>query len=139
MAGNDKEEMEMKGNRRILAVAMAALVMGALAGPAAAKDGAVIRTGDCSGRADWKLKGAPDDGRLEVEFEIDSNRIGQTWRVRLADNGNVFFRGTRQTLGPSGSFSVETRTANRAGTDRIVGFAKNPATGQTCKGVIRIP
>ena len=71
----------MKGNRRILAVAMAALVMGALAGPAAAKDGEVIRTGDCSGRADWKLKGAPDDGRLEIEFEVDSNRIGQTYSI----------------------------------------------------------
>jgi hypothetical protein len=128
----------MKRNRRILAVAMAAVMMAAFGGPAAAKDGDVTRTGDCSGRADWKLKGGLRDGRIEVEFEVDSNRIGQTWRVRLSDNGNVFFRGTRETQGPSGSFTVERRTANLAGTDRIVGFAKNLASGQTCSGVIRI-
>jgi hypothetical protein len=128
----------MKRNRRILAVAMAAVMMAAFAGPAAARDGDVIRTGDCSGSANWKLKGGLRDGRIEVEFEVDSNRVGQTWRVRLSDNGNVFFRGLRTTLAPSGSFTVEKRTANLAGTDRIVGFARNLASGQTCKGVIRI-
>ncbi|HEU4571217.1 MAG TPA: hypothetical protein VFR93_00905 [Candidatus Limnocylindrales bacterium] len=129
----------MKRNSRILAAMMAILAMTALAGPVAARDGDVTRTGDCSGRADWKLKGGARDGRIEVEFQVDSNRVGQTWRVRLSDNGDVFFRGKRQTLAPSGSFSVERRTANRAGTDRIVGFARNLASGQTCRGVIRIP
>lgn len=128
----------MKRTRRILALALAAVMMAAFAGPAAARDGDVIRTGDCSGSANWKLKGGLRDGRIEVEFEVDSNRVGETWRVRLSDNGNVFFRGLRTTLAPSGSFSVEKRTANLAGTDRIVGFARNLATGQTCKGVIRI-
>jgi hypothetical protein len=133
-----RRKSDMKRNRRILAVVMATVMMAAFAGQAAARDGDVIRTGDCSGRADWKLKGGLRDGRIEVEFEVDSNRVGQTWRVRLSDNGNVFFRGTRQTAGASGSFTVERRTANLAGTDRIVGFARNIATGQTCRGVIRI-
>lgn len=128
----------MKRNRRILAVAMAAVMMAAFAGPAAARDGDVQRSGDCSGSTNWKLKGGLRDGRIEVEFEVDSNIVGQTWRVRLKDNGNLFWRGTRTTLAPSGSFTVEKRTANLAGTDKIVGIARNPNTGEVCRGVIRI-
>ena len=36
-------------------------------------DDRVIRTGSCSTNADWKLKVKTDDGRLEVEGEIDSD------------------------------------------------------------------
>ena len=54
---------------------------------AAAKDGDVIRTGSCSASTDWKLKLSPEDGRVEVEFEVDQNRNGQTWNVTLKKNG----------------------------------------------------
>jgi hypothetical protein len=41
--------------------------------------GAEVRSsGDCSATSTWKLKTKADDGRLEVEFEVDSNRVGQT-------------------------------------------------------------
>ena len=43
-------------------------------------DGRVQRSGSCATGV-WKLKAKPDDGRLEVEFEIDTNRTGQTWHV----------------------------------------------------------
>lgn len=59
----------------------------------------------------------PDNGRLEVEAEIDSNVVGQTWRWRLSRNGSVSAKGRKATRGPSGSFDVERRMANRAGTD----------------------
>lgn len=39
-----------------------------------------IRTGQCTGVTDWKLKAKSDDGGIEVEAEIDSNRTGQAWR-----------------------------------------------------------
>ncbi len=42
---------------------------------------------------DWKLKLSPENGRIEVEFEIDQNINGQIWNVRLKRNGNVFFTG----------------------------------------------
>src|SRR3954464_15782398 len=90
----------------------------------AAKGGdAVIRTGNCSMSSDWKLKAKPDDGRLEVEFEVDQNRNGQTWNVVLKHNGSAFFTGQRTTQAPSGSFSVQKFTNNAAGTDTIVGKA----------------
>ena len=94
----------------------------------------VTRTGGCSGTADWKLKTKREDGGLEVEFEVDSNRRGQTWDVRLTRDGDVVMSGARTTQGPSGSFDVERRISNRAGDDVVVGRAVHRATGQVCQG-----
>jgi hypothetical protein len=102
----------------------------------AAKGSDVVRTGNCSMGSDWKLKVGADDGRLEVEFEVDQNRNGQAWNVTLKDNGSVFFAGQRTTKAPSGSFSVTRFTSNAAGTDMIVGKAMNPKTGETCRGTL---
>ncbi|MCX6400658.1 MAG: hypothetical protein NTX33_12115 [Propionibacteriales bacterium] len=97
-------------------------------------DGRVIRTGSCSGSADWKLKVKSDDGRLEVEGEIDSNRRGQEWRWSIVHNGSVSARGTAVTRGPSGSFSIERRIVNLAGTDHVVFRAVRGS--QVCRGVV---
>jgi hypothetical protein len=119
------------------AVAAAALLTPALALPAAAHDDdddRVIRTGQCSAGTDWKLKVKTDDGRLEVEGEVDSNRVGQSWRWVMRHNGSVSARGTSVTTGRSGSFDVERKIVNLAGTDRIVFRATH--NGETCRGVI---
>jgi hypothetical protein len=97
-------------------------------------DDRVIRTGGCSGSADWKLKVKTDDGRLEVEGEVDSNRAGQTWAWTLRHNGSVSARGTATTTPRSGSFEVERKIVDLAGTDRVV-FRATYA-GQTCRGVV---
>jgi len=104
---------------------------------ASAKDGDIIRRGDCTVRSDWKLKISPEDGRIEVEFEVDQNRSGQTWNVKLKRNSRVFWRGTRRTQPPSGSFEVRRLTRNGAGTEKIVARARNPRSGEVCRGVAR--
>jgi hypothetical protein len=71
-------------------------------------------------------------------MEVDSNRVGQKWAVSLTDNTVRIFAGNRVTTAPSGSFSVELRAANRAGTDRIVGTAHNTVTGEGCTVAVRI-
>jgi hypothetical protein len=112
-----------------------ALVAGAIMSvpsPAMAKAGDVVRTGSCSGSADWKLKVGPDNGRWEVQFEVDSNRIGQTWRVRIRDNGVLRYSNLKTTTAPSGSFTVHKRMRDMAGTDTIVARARNIRSGQTC-------
>ena len=119
------------------AVAAAALLTPALALPAAAHDDdddRVIRTGQCSAGTDWKLKVKTDDGRLEVEGEVARNRVGQSWRWEMRHNGSVSARGTSVTTGRSGSFDVERKIVNLAGTDRIVFRATH--NGETCRGVI---
>jgi hypothetical protein len=119
------------------ALSTALLVAGApLASSAVAKGGddRVIRTGSCSGTADWKLKAKSDDGRIEVEWEVDSNRSGQTWRVRVRDNGVLVVKTRATTGGASGSFSIERKIANRAGADSIVARSRDLSSGQLCVG-----
>ena len=124
---------------RVLApvIALASAVLLTTAAPALAKDGDVIRTGPCQGVADWKLKASPEDGRIEVEGEVDSNRVGQTWNWTLFHNGSVAGSGTRTTAGRSGSFEVRRVLANRAGTDTFRFYARRPGTQQICDGTIR--
>lgn len=121
--------------RKLAAASSVALfATAALAAPATANDADVIREGSCSGASDWKLKGSPENGRIEVEAEIDSNVVGQTWNWRLLHNGTVFARGSKQTVGPSGSFEVRRVTSNDAGPDSLGVRARNPQTGETCSG-----
>ena len=119
------------------AVATAALLPVLSAAPAEAKGREVVRSGACSASAHWKLKVSTDNGRLEVEGEVDSNRAGQRWTWAMVHNGSVSARGVRWTAGRSGSFEVRRLMANRAGTDRVVFRALRPATGQRCRGVVR--
>jgi len=117
---------------------VAALTLPLLSAPAAyAGDDDVEREGSCSGRADWELKVGPEDGRLEVEGEIDSNRNGQVWRWRIKHNGTVSARGKRTTGGDSGSFEVRRVMTNLSGTDTFVFRAVHRATGQVCRGTVR--
>lgn len=126
--------------RRTIAVAALCAATVPLAGtvPAFAKDGEVLRTGSCTGNSDWKVKAAPDDGRFEVEGEVDSNRVGQTWTWKIRHNGTVSAKGTAVTVAPSGSFSVERRMSNLAGVDTFTFRGINPATGEICKGTVKI-
>ena len=105
-------------------------VLGAV--PAHAADGEVIRHGSCSGSTDWKIKAKPDDGRLEVESEIDSNRSGQTWAWTLKHDGAVADQGRSTTTGRSGSFEVERKTNNSEGKDSFRFRAVNNASGEVC-------
>jgi hypothetical protein len=124
--------MVVKTARTVIALMMALSVF-ALA-PHASAGTEVRRHGSCSDSSTWKLKLKPDNGRLEVEFEVDSNVAGQTWRVRLFQNGDRIFHGHRTTHGPSGSFELRVLADDTAGTDSFRGKASNPDTGETCVG-----
>src|SRR4051794_29444723 len=89
-------------------VALAAGLFAA-AGPASASHGggqAVTDSGACSQRGTYTLKAKPDDAGLEVEYEVDTNRVGQIFTVRLTDNGDVIAHRTVTTHAPSGSFTI---------------------------------
>jgi hypothetical protein len=98
----------------------------------------VIRQGKCSGSASWKLKAKLDDGLIETEFEVDQNIAGRRWNVVITRDGTTVFRGARTTRPPSGSFTVERRIRNPAGSDRIVARAQAARGGQICRGVVTI-
>ena len=111
-------------------------VAAALPSVAPAKRPEVLRNGTCSDGASWKLKAKTEDaGRIEVEFEVDQNVNGRRWTVTITRDGVRVFRGVRTTRPPSGSFSVNRRIANPAGSDRIVAVGRT-ASGATCRGVL---
>ena len=114
----------------------AAILLGTLAAPAAtlAKGSDGVRaTGTCTIRSTSKIKAKLDNGRIEVEFEVDQNRNNRLWTVRIYDDGIRVFTGLRRTVAPSGSFTVTRWITNRAGTDTIVARAVNASTGEVCR------
>jgi hypothetical protein len=124
-------------SRTLVATTLMAVALPLTAvGTAHASSDDVLRRGSCSGSTDWKIKAKPDDGRIEVEAEIDSNRNGQTWRWVLRHDGNVAAKGRSMTHGRSGSFEVERRTSNHPGTDRFRFRAVH--AGEVCVARVRL-
>jgi len=94
----------------------------------------VEASGTCTGGGTWTLRAKADNGALEVEYEVDTNVVGQAWKTVVTDNGTTIYRATRTTRAPSGSFEAEVRTANRAGKDVIRATATR--NGRTCSGSV---
>lgn len=111
----------------VIAVGVIAPIPAALA-----KDGrdTIVRT-TCSDGSSAKLKLSPEDGRIEVEFEVDQNRNGVVWRWGLARNGRTIASGRATTRPPSGSFEVRRVVRNAPGADRISVRATR-ANGEVC-------
>ena len=125
----------------VIAVPLAlALSLPVVASPAfaAGGGGGVKANGKCSVSSTWKLKAKVDNANIQVEAEVDSNKVGQTWSWRLADNGKTIASGKAKTVAPSGSFSVAKLTPNLAGADRFTLRATNAATGESCTGAVAL-
>jgi len=128
--------MNVRRTAAALTVTAAAISGLSLMAPTADAKGHVtptVRSGHC-GTVSWKLKAKPDDGRLEVEYQLDSNRAGQVWAVRITDNRHQVFAAKRTTKAPSGSFSVNIRPRNRVGHDHLVATATRGKS--TCTGTL---
>ena len=120
-----------------LALPLAA-VAPATASHGSARSGAVRTHGGCGGPAVWNLKVKPDNGRIEFQAEVDSNHVGQVWDWTIKHNGIRSAKGSSTTHGASGSFTVQRRLANRAGTDHFVFRAERRSTGAVCRGTISL-
>ena len=101
-----------------------------------AKDGDVQVRGSCSKASTSKLKLSDEDGRIEVELEVDQNRNGVLWTIVLRRGERVLARGTRRTRPPSGSFEFERVVSNLPGPDPINARATSPA-GEVCRASAR--
>jgi hypothetical protein len=123
--------------KQTTAVAIAVASCIAMSAPAQAKGIDKVRVGSCTGpTTTTKLKVGADDGRLEVEGQVDSNRAGQTWNWRIVHNGSISAHGTRTTLAPSGSFTVRRTVVNLRGTDTITFRAVNTHSREVCRTTV---
>ena len=118
---------------RRLTLIFALAAAAALPALAFANDRDVSRLGQCTKSAFSKIKLSPENGRIEVEFEVDANRIGQSWRVVIRRNGKVNFRTRRITRRPSGSFTVRRELDNRRGAPDFVHARAVSTTEQVCR------
>ena len=117
-----------------LTAAVAALAIGS---PALAKEGDILVRGSCTGPSNAKLKLSEENGRIEVEFEVDQNRNGVAWAIVLQRNGARVAQLTRTTRAPSGSFEARRVVANGAGADVI--RARATRAGETCTARATFP
>jgi hypothetical protein len=109
----------------------AALALTLAAAPAGAKRGDVLVAGKCTKASMSKLKLSEEDGRIEVEFEVDQNRNGVRWTILLNRNGKRVARLVRTTKAPSGSFEARVLAPNGPGPDLVTAIATSPA-GEIC-------
>ncbi len=128
----------MHASRRLIAAVAIAAASFVPVSSAAARSTDVRVAGQCSASSTSKIKLKNDDGRIEVEFEVDQNRTGRRWQVRIMRGSTVIWRGTRTTAGRSGSFSVNRLVANRPGRDRLTGWAKRVNGAETCRATASI-
>jgi len=117
--------------RLVLACTISAAALVAIP-TTSAKDGDVLVRGTCTKASAAKLKLSEEDGRIEVEFEVDQNRNGVRWSVVLRRPATVLLRTTRLTRPPSGSFELRRVVADLAGRDRISARATSPS-GEVCR------
>ena len=119
--------------RRLTSCVLVAAAAALVAIPAtSAKDGDVLVLGRCTNASSSKLKLSPEDGRIEVEFEVDQNRNGVRWAVVVRRPSTVLARTTRVTRAPSGLFELRRVVADLVGRDRITARATSPS-GEVCR------
>jgi hypothetical protein len=103
----------------------------------ASGDQEVINRGRCSMGSQWKVRIRTDGPtRLDLNFEVDSNVPGQTWRAAMAYNGDVVFNGFATTNQVDGEFDIDVEVANQAGADTLQAAARLRSTGETCRAQV---
>lgn len=101
-----------------------------------AKDGDVIKRSNCPNPGKSKLKASPENGRIEVEYEIDNAVPGQRWRIILKKGNRRIFKAIR-TVNGAQEINVRKVTSNGPGSERIRARAVNLNTGERCNIALR--
>lgn len=129
--------------RTRLLMATAAITAGltaplvAAAKPALASGGGGVSTsGACTNGGHFELKAKHNDGKIEMEYQVDSDRADQVWAVQITDNGTVVVSRHATTAGPSGSFTIRKVIANQPGPDKI--HAQATFGNHTCRGTVTL-
>src|SRR3954452_22434245 len=111
---------------RLAVAAVCVLALPASAAPA--RDGGdrpeVRAAGTCGGGVKAKVKARARDGRLELELEVEHAPRGSAWRVTIAQEGRVVWRGRARAA--DGRFRVRRLLRDYAGADRLRVRASGP-------------
>jgi hypothetical protein len=116
---------------RLLAVISACVLVPAFAHDN--HDHSIIRQSACGGGVKSKLAADDENGRIEVEYEIDDARPGDIWLIVIRKNGAVILR-TRKRVNAAGDAAVRVLTTNGSGNERIAAGATRVGGGGKCGG-----
>jgi len=104
--------------------------------------------GVCSGRSTAELTARTNvRDQIVLNFRVFTNRAGETWRVRITQNGAAIAnetaftrpaRGVRPPARRAASLAVREVADNMRGIDRFVVRATNPRSGETCTARIQV-
>jgi hypothetical protein len=86
--------------------------------------------GTCGRGATSSLRLSSDDGKIRIRFRVDPNRDHSRWRVTIAREGGIVWRGRVRADG-RGSFRVVRRARDLRGADEVTARALGPR-GLTC-------
>ena len=113
-----------RGWRAITTSIVAVSAVGLLAAnPVVAHPRVVEARGPCSGESHWK-----------VGYRVVQGVVGDVWRVRIAHDRHLIFRGLQVTHGDHGSFALRVITRNTRGPDLFRARARNLSTDEVCRG-----
>jgi hypothetical protein len=97
--------------------------------------GDVRVAGTCGKGATSKLRLKSEDGDIEVRFEVEHIRFAGRWRVTIAQEGRVAYRGRYRARR---SFEIRRGLNDLAGADRVTVRAVGPR-GLTCAAAATLP
>jgi hypothetical protein len=127
---NIKEQsMNTSATRVLIVTATVAVASLGSIGVAEAKSPRVVERQMC-GSIETKLKVSSEDSGAQIEYELDQNQNGKSWKLRLTQDGKAAASATRVTRGPSGSLHWRVLTSG-ASTGTFAVTATRGST--TCK------
>lgn len=121
--------------------ATSALFAAPLVAISATPAAAVDRSGRCDG-ARFSLDVERDDGRFEVEAEIDDAPRGSRWRIVVKQDGKRFIKTTRVARNDDddrdGDISIDRNRPNTPGRDVFRITVNKVGTPGSCSRVVRL-
>lgn len=109
-------------------VVVAALVAGGAWWMLAGGDDEQSARGTC-GSATYEMSVEPEDGGLEVTFELQSTAPGETWQIVVEQDGTAVLTGERQT-DEDAELDVDVTVSKSDGTSFTV--TATPQDGEAC-------
>lgn len=106
--------------------------------PSKAKDGEIVKRGRCSTGVETELKASPENGQIEVEYELGDAAPGSRWHIRITKNGKTILR-TTQRANAVGDIEVRQITTNLAGRETIRATAKRAGAAGACTVSLAVP
>jgi hypothetical protein len=139
-AASTIEAMVTAPRLRLLACALVAgtgLVLASQAAADGGHDTDVRVKGSCTGSTTSELRVRTQDGRLQIEFRIDTKRRYRAWSLVILRERRIVFR--RTVRAGSGGHAVDVRRTidDWPGTDAIVARA-SARGGQSCVATVAV-